>query len=80
MALMLLFMPHTLMMGIPGHARISLMRPSCMKQVPMNADIQSFTSFIAATLHPRNRASFARMAPLPATITFQNMKGILRHF
>jgi len=26
------------MMGISGHVRISLMKPNCMKQVPMIAD------------------------------------------
>jgi hypothetical protein len=53
------------------------MRPSCMKLVPMNVENKSFTSLIAATLHPRIRASFARMVPLLGMIMSQNMQDFL---
>jgi hypothetical protein len=71
--LQLVILPQVLMMGISGHVRISLMRPNCMKLVPMIVNGWKCIRQIVALLHPRIRAAFSQIVPLPAIIMSQDM-------
>ena len=71
--LQLAILPQVLMMGISGHVRISLMRPNCMKLVPMIVNGWKCIRQIVALLHPRIRAAFSQIVPLPAIIMSQDM-------